>query len=79
MVLAISLFKVVSSQEEVDYRALENVEGIRNIYNNSGDDNLFLVLEAENMDSFTRILNHIKEVCPAGVAKMIGCRQIRPC
>ena len=78
MVLAISLIKVVSDQEKVVCNALKNVEGIKNLYHNIGDRDLFLVLEAGNMDSVTRILDHIKKACPSGAVKMIGCQRLDP-
>ena len=64
MVLAISLIKVVSDQEKVVYNALKNMEGIKNLYHTFGDHDLFLVLEARDVDSITRILNHIARFLP---------------
>lgn len=54
----------------------KNVEGIKDLYYAIGDRNLFLILEAKNMDGVNRILNQIKKVFPAGAVRMIGCRQL---
>lgn len=76
MVLAISLVNFVPDQENIVHDALKNVEGIKDLYYAIGDSNLFLILEAKNMDGVNRILNQIKKVFPAGAVRMIGCRQL---
>jgi DNA-binding Lrp family transcriptional regulator len=76
MVLAISLVNVVPDQENIVHDALKNVEGIKDLYHAIGDRNLFLILEAGNMDGVNRILNQIKKVSPSGAVRMIGCRQL---
>jgi DNA-binding Lrp family transcriptional regulator len=76
MVLAISLVNFVPDQENIVHDALKNVEGIKDLYYAIGDRNLFLILEAKNMDGVNRILNQIKKVFPAGAVRMIGCRQL---
>jgi len=46
MVLAISLIKAVPDQEKVVYRALKEVEGIKNLYHIFGNHDFFLILRS---------------------------------
>jgi DNA-binding Lrp family transcriptional regulator len=62
MVLAISLIKAVPDQETVVYRALKEMEGIKNLYHIFGNHDFFLILEAESMDRLNKILNIIIEI-----------------
>ncbi|MCK9441004.1 MAG: Lrp/AsnC ligand binding domain-containing protein [Methanothrix sp.] len=62
MVLAISLIKAVPDREKVVYRALREMEGIKNLYHIFGNHDFFLLLEAESMDSLNRLLNKIIEL-----------------
>jgi len=62
MVLAISLIKAVPHQETVVYRALKEMEGIKNLYHIFGNHDFFLILEAESMDRLNKILNIIIEI-----------------
>ena len=62
MVLAISLIKAVPDQEKVVYRALKEMECIKNLYHIFGNHDFFLILEAESMNSLNKLLNKIEEI-----------------
>ena len=62
MVLAISLIKAVPDQEKVVYRALKEMEGIKNLYHIFGNHDFFLILDAESMDSLNKIFNKIIDI-----------------
>jgi|WetSurMetagenome_2_1015567.scaffolds.fasta_scaffold324615_2 hypothetical protein len=71
MVLAISLIKSVLGQEKAAYHALKEVPGIKNLYHTFGEHDFFLILEAENTNGLTEILNHIAEISSVGEVKRI--------
>ena len=62
MVLAISLIKAVPGQEKTVYRALKELDGVKNLYQIFGDHDLLLILEAENRNKIRKILNDVEGV-----------------
>ncbi|MBN1235366.1 MAG: Lrp/AsnC ligand binding domain-containing protein [Methanotrichaceae archaeon] len=71
MVLAISLIKVVPDQEKIAYRALRELKGVKNLYHIFGDHDFFLIMEAENVNDLSDLLNNIAGVRYVGEVKTI--------
>jgi DNA-binding Lrp family transcriptional regulator len=71
MILAISLVKAVPDHEKVVYTALKDVKGVKNLYHIFGEHDFFLMLEAENMNNLTGILDDIKDMRYVGSIKSI--------
>jgi DNA-binding Lrp family transcriptional regulator len=62
MVLAISLIKAVPGQEKTVYRALKELDGVKNLYQIFGDHDLLLILEAESRNEIRKILNDVEGI-----------------
>jgi DNA-binding Lrp family transcriptional regulator len=62
MVLAISLIKAVPGQEKTVYRALKELDGVKNLYQIFGDHDLLLILEAESRNKIRKILNDVEGI-----------------
>jgi DNA-binding Lrp family transcriptional regulator len=62
MVLAFSLIKAVPDREKVVYRALKELDGVRNLYQIFGDHDLLLILEAESRSQLRDILDNLEKI-----------------
>lgn len=62
MVLAFSLIKATPDREKAVYRAIKEVDGVKNLYHIFGDHDLLLILEAESSSQLRDILDNMEKI-----------------
>ncbi len=71
MVIAITMIRAVTEKEKSAYHALKELDGVKKLYHIFGDYDIFLVVEAENMDMLARLIKEIRGLSCVAAADAI--------
>ncbi len=61
MVIGITMIKVLPEQEKAAYRALREMEGIKEVYHLFGEFDFFVIMKAEGKARLNRLLEEISD------------------
>jgi DNA-binding Lrp family transcriptional regulator len=62
MVIGVTMVKVVPGQEKAVYNALQNIEGIKDVYHVFGEFDFVVIIEVEGLSTLNKLVDTIREI-----------------